>query len=69
MNWDRVKEAADGQVMEPWGELTDDSPGKPPAACVQFLRGAHLPSPGRFRLGTPDVSDVGAYRFTIATTC
>jgi len=44
-------------------------PGEPPAACIQFLRGAHLPSPGSYRLGTPDVSDFGAYGFTIATTC
>jgi hypothetical protein len=44
-------------------------PGEPPAACIQFLRGAHLPSPGSLRLGTPNVSDFGAYWFTIATTC
>src|SRR6516162_703762 len=31
-------------------------PGEPPAACIQFLRGAHLPSPESCRLGTPDVS-------------
>ena len=44
-------------------------PGEPPAACIQFLHGAHLPSPGSYRLGTPDVSDFGAYWFAIATTC
>jgi hypothetical protein len=30
-------------------------PGEPLAACIQFLRVAHLPSPGTIRLGTPDV--------------
>src|SRR4029450_5300731 len=40
-------------------------PRGPPAACIQFLRGAHLPSPGSYRLGTPDVGDFGAYWFTI----
>src|SRR5262249_46783397 len=34
-------------------------PGEPPAACIQFLRGARLPSPGSYRLGTPDVGDFG----------
>src|SRR5262249_49437267 len=31
-------------------------PGEPPAAYIQFLRGAHLPSPESCRLGTPNVS-------------
>src|SRR5215467_6673122 len=44
-------------------------PGEPPAASIQFLRGARLPSPGSYRLGTPNVGDFGAYGFTIATTC
>src|SRR5215475_5904177 len=44
-------------------------PGEPPAADFQFLRGARLPWPGSYRLGTPDVSEFGAYGFTIATTC
>src|SRR5215510_11136852 len=44
-------------------------PGEPPAACIQFLHGAHLPSPESPRLGTPNVGDFGAYWFTIATTC
>src|SRR6516165_12255221 len=30
-------------------------PGEPLAACIQFLRDAHWPSPGTDRLGTPDV--------------
>src|SRR5215471_10928521 len=30
-------------------------PGEPLAAYIQFLRDAHLPSPGTDRLGTPDV--------------
>jgi len=36
-------------------------PGEPIAACIQFLRDTHLPSPGTKRLGTPDVNDFGAY--------
>jgi hypothetical protein len=34
-------------------------PGEPPAACIQFLRGAHLPSPGSYRLGTPELEISG----------
>jgi hypothetical protein len=29
-------------------------PGEPLAAYIQFLRDAHLPSPGTIRLGTPN---------------
>src|SRR5262249_5098063 len=42
-------------------------PGEPPVACIQFLHGAHLPSPESPRLGTPNVGDFGAYLFTDQT--